>query len=105
MANPYMARCGIDCEACKYREPEGCPGCPAAAGKPFWGECAVATCCIEREHEHCGKCADMPCPTLVKFAFEEGEGDQGERIRNLHAWNAEGYTHWCARKAKRTEND
>ena len=105
MDNPYMARCGIDCEACDYRERQGCPGCPATAGKPFWGECELALCCIKREHEHCGKCQEFPCPTLVKFAYDKEQGDQGERIRHLHSWNAKGYAHWCARKPKATEND
>ena len=35
-------RTGDTCETCTYREQTGCPGCRAAAGKMFWGECAVA---------------------------------------------------------------
>lgn len=80
-----LAMCGLDCRACDYREKMSCPGCVAAAGKIFWGECDLAKCCIAKGHEHCGKCNDFPCATLNEYSYSEGEGDNGERIRNLIA--------------------
>ena len=100
MANPFMARCGIDCQACTYREQTGCPGCPATEGKLFWGECALAKCCITKGHDHCGQCEDFPCAMLNEYANDPEHGDQGERIRNLHAWNTEGYDTWRAKRMK-----
>ena len=91
MASLRMSRCGIDCEACEYRSKMSCPGCQAAAGKLFWGECSVAQCCIHKEHDHCGQCADFPCDTLKEYAYHPEQGDNGERIRNLEAWNEKGY--------------
>lgn len=100
MADPFMARCGIDCEACSYREQTGCPGCPASGGKLFWGECALARCCMEKGHDHCGQCRDFPCAMLNEYAYDPKQGDQGARIRNLQAWNTEGYDAWRAKRGQ-----
>lgn len=102
MANPFMARCGIDCETCPDRERSACPGCQATAGKLFWGECALAVCCAAKGHDHCGQCQEFPCATLNEYAYDAEHGDNGERIRNLHAWNAEGYDAWRAKRAQTT---
>ena len=99
MANEFAAYCGLDCEACKYLESRGCPGCPATQGKPFWGECEVAVCCLAKGYEHCGQCPEVPCATLNSFSYGEGEDyDNGERIRNCQAWQAEGYEVWRAKR-------
>ena len=89
MANSLAARCGIDCEACEYREKTGCPGCMAAEGTMFWGECAVAKCCTAKGHDHCGRCQEFPCATLNEYAYHKEQGDNGQRIRNLIARNAQ----------------
>lgn len=94
MSAPFMARCGIDCEACEGREKANCPGCAGTNGKPFWGECAVATCCLTKGHDHCGQCKEFPCATLNDYAYSEGNGDDGLRIRNLREWNEKGYDAW-----------
>ena len=99
MADSFMGRCGIDCEACNYREQMNCPGCPATEGKPFWGECKLAMCCISKGYEHCGQCQEFPCEVLKAFSYDPDQGDNGQRIRNLQAWNEVGYEAW--RKAKR----
>ena len=81
-----MAYCRLDCGICTWREKCNCPGCQAAAGKMFWGECAIATCCIERELAHCGHCSDFPCEQLKAFSYSDSEhGDNGQRIENLRA--------------------
>ena len=81
-----MAYCGLECDPCSYRAKSNCPGCRAAAGNVFWGECVLAKCCIAKGHEHCGKCKDFPCEQLKAFSFGEGEpGDNGRRIENLRA--------------------
>ena len=38
MADQLMSRCGEYCEGCGHRESDGCSGCRATEGKPFWGE-------------------------------------------------------------------
>jgi len=98
MADSFMGRCGVDCEACEYRKQTGCPGCQAAEGKLFWGECAVAKCCLGKGHDHCGQCQEFPCAMLNEYAFEPEHGDQGARIRSLEAWNEKGYDAWRAEK-------
>jgi hypothetical protein len=72
----------------------GCPGCPAAEAKPFWGECGLAKCCIEKGHDHCRQCGEFPCATLHEYAYHPEQGDNGQRILNLRAWNEVGYDAW-----------
>ncbi len=91
MADSFMGRCGDDCEGCKHRESDGCPGCPATGGKPFWGECRIATCCISKGHVHCGQCQEFPCAKLSVYASEP---ENGNIILNLKAWNEIGYEAW-----------
>lgn len=79
----FLARCGIDCEACTFRAQMNCPGCIATGGKPFWGECVLAKCCVTKGHEHCGQCQEFPCVILHEYAYDPEHGDQGERIRKL----------------------
>lgn len=80
------SRCGLMCSACAYREQVGCAGC-VNIEKPFWGEvCPVKACCEERGHEHCGQCAAFPCALLNQFAYDEEQGDGGERIACCRHW-------------------
>ncbi len=102
MVDSFMGRCGIDCQACKHRAGTGCPGCPATEGKPFWGECALATCCITKGHSHCGQCQEFPCATLNEYAYDPENGDNGARIRNLVAWNGKGYDAWRRAKSEQS---
>ena len=88
MTNQGLAYCGLNCEGCEYIESNGCKGCVALKGKVFWGECALAKCCIEKGHDHCGQCAEFPCATLKEYSYDKEHGDKGERIRNLKARNA-----------------
>ncbi len=94
MADALMGRCGIDCEACTYRNQMGCPGCQRTQGKPFWGQCAVAACCLAKGHDHCGQCQEFPCATLNEYAYHPEQGDNGARLLNLKAWNETGYDAW-----------
>ena len=81
-----LAYCGLDCGNCEWRERKSCPGCQAAAGEMFWGQCALATCCIGKGLAHCGRCDEFPCEQLKAFSFSESEnGDNGQRIENLKA--------------------
>ncbi len=99
MADLFMGRCGCDCKNCKHRESDGCPGCPTAQGKMFWGECEVAKCCLDKGHDHCGQCQEFPCATLRKYADDPEQGDS-ERLRNLRAWNEIGYEAWTKARAE-----
>jgi len=94
MADSFMAMCGIDCGECSYREPNSCPGCKAAEGKLFWGECEVAKCCIGKGLAHCGGCQELPCETLKEYAYHPDHGDNGKRIAVLREWNEKG----CSKK-------
>jgi hypothetical protein len=80
-----LAYCGLDCQACNFRTKTNCPGCRAAGSKVFWGECALAKCCIAKSLEHCGKCDQFPCEQLKAFSFAKEHGDNGRRIENLRA--------------------
>jgi len=84
MSSEDLAICGLDCAACGYREPTGCPGCVAARGKLFWGECDMAGCCIGKGLDHCGQCPSFACEDLTAAAHDPEHGDaEGSRIINL----------------------
>ncbi len=83
------SRCGLTCSGCPYREQMGCKRC-VNIEKPFWGEsCPVSSCCGAKGHEHCGQCESIPCDLLKQFAFDEEQGDNGQRIEQCRRW-AEG---------------
>jgi hypothetical protein len=78
--------CGAYCGYCEWKDRMNCPGCPACHGNPFWGECAIARCAMDRDFTHCGECPALPCAAL-KAAFDHPEyGDRGERLCNLKHW-------------------
>lgn len=82
------SRCGILCSQCAYREQMGCEGC-IHIQKPFWGEnCPVKSCCEAKKQAHCGLCADFPCGLLNQFAYDEKQGDNGERILQCRQWGS-----------------
>lgn len=65
-----------------------CAGCLQIT-KPFWGEqCLVKSCVEEKKLAHCGECAQFPCALAKSFAYDEKQGDQGERLRNCQKWHA-----------------
>jgi len=74
-----LSSCGIDCDACKFKEEKGCLGCHVLRGKPFWGECDLYACAAEKSLPHCGKCKDFACDMLKEWEAQEGDG----RIQNL----------------------
>lgn len=76
---PNYSVCGLDCDTCYGKTEHGCSGCRKVAGKPFWGECELYSCCRGKNAEHCGKCESFPCDTLKEWASSEGT----ERIDNL----------------------
>jgi hypothetical protein len=86
MDKNMIAMCGAYCGGCEWIAKTNCPGCLAAKGKVFWGECQMAKCCLDKGFAHCGECPDLPCDVL-QGAFDNPEhGDQGERLLNLKAW-------------------
>ena len=94
----FAARCGLYCGECEYREELNCPGCIQAKGVLFWGECQIALCCLGKGLAHCGSCPDFPCDELKQFAYDEEHGDGGQRIRNIEAWNQQGFENWVKSK-------
>jgi len=84
-----MARCGLDCGRCDWRERMNCPGCQAADGHMFHGDCPIALCSIEKGLPHCGACGQLPCEALTQYAFDPEHGDaEGSRIKVLQQWKA-----------------
>jgi general stress protein 26 len=89
-----QSRCGSLCDGCPYRKTHNCTGCIAQNGKPFWGECPVATCSQSKNYSHCGECPEIPCDTLKEFSCGNGdpENDEhsdkppGARIEVCKAW-------------------
>lgn len=82
------SRCGLLCGECAYREQMNCTGC-VQIQKPFWGEsCPVKSCCEGRGLDHCGLCGEFPCGLLKQFAYDEQQGDNGERIERCRCWKA-----------------
>lgn len=80
------SRCGLKCSVCEYRETMNCSGCTAME-KPFWGDaCPVKSCCENKQHAHCGECAQFPCVLLHEFAYDEKQGDDGKRIAQCRLW-------------------
>jgi hypothetical protein len=78
------SRCGLKCCECDYKEMTGCKGC--LTGDPFWGTCRLAACCADKGHAHCGLCAQVPCELFKEFAYDEEQGNNGQRIKNLKEW-------------------
>jgi hypothetical protein len=65
--------CGLDCGDCPHMK-EGCKGCNAEKGAPFWTKlvnvsaCPVYDCCVNEKHlSHCGLCEQMPCPRFTQI--------------------------------------
>ena len=86
-----QSRCGLLCNDCSYKESHGCIGCIPLNGKPFWGECPVASCCQGKGFNHCGECPDIPCETLTDFSCgdsEHSDNPKGARIEVCKAWAA-----------------
>ena len=84
-----QSHCGLLCNGCTYKESHGCTGCLALKGKPFWGECDVAACCINKGYAHCGECPDMPCDILKDMSCKDGDEcdkPKGARIEVCKAW-------------------
>ena len=80
------SRCGIKCGSCAYKEQMGCTGC-LHIQKPFWGEgCPVKSCVEEKKLQHCGECETFPCELAKAFAYDEKQGDGGERLKTCRCW-------------------
>ena len=84
----FESRCGICCTQCTRRDEVGCNGC-LNMEKPFWGgDCAVKSCCEEKELNHCGECPDFPCETLSTMGVEEGN-DPAPKLEQCRKWMEE----------------
>ncbi|MDD6995872.1 MAG: hypothetical protein SPH68_07345 [Candidatus Borkfalkiaceae bacterium] len=51
--------CGTDCGICSLKQ--NCGGCAATGGRPFGGECILATCCKNKGYERCNACLGNFC--------------------------------------------
>lgn len=48
--------CGRSCENCLKKVALNCPGCRVGPGKPIFGDCELARCCMEKKHSTCQTC-------------------------------------------------
>ena len=87
--NDVQSRCGKDCSQCEMKIEELCAGCFELEEGNWAGDCEIKTCCEGKELEHCGLCPTFPCDLLRNTAFDEEEGDDGERLVTLKRWAEE----------------
>ena len=84
-----ISPCGIDCDACKFKTEQNCPGCRAHKGRPFWGVCDhLYDCTVQKSVSHCGQCGDFPCQALIdahKSENPDGNGIEIETLKKLAA--------------------
>jgi len=80
-----LSSCGIDCDTCEFKEKQGCPGCHAHKGNPFWGSCDLYACAAGQELPHCGNCGTFPCAKLIDAHKNENPAGNGIEIANLRA--------------------
>jgi len=101
-----LSVCGIDCavasiECNKHNEEfaqKPCRGCNAEQGRLFWTKylglevCPIYKCCVnEKQFNHCGQCADLPCeihfstkdPSISDEVFEQSIRDRVDVLRKL----------------------
>ena len=85
-----VSYCGLLCSTCDFVQSNGCKGCIATMGHPFYGECKIAGCAIAKGYQHCGQCPDMPCADLHEYSCGDGEHcdrPKGARLEILEMWN------------------
>lgn len=81
-----QSRCGKNCLQCEMKIEELCAGCFELEEGNWAGNCEIKACCEGKELEHCGLCHTFPCDLLRNTAFDEDEGDDGERLVTLKRW-------------------
>lgn len=92
-----MAKCGMDCTACRFALENDCPGCPYAAPHESRErlfedeECEVGICCEAKGFETCAECPDFPCEALREISFDTETGDGGGRLMTLKALKDSNY--------------
>jgi len=79
------SRCGLLCSKCRFREKMNCATC-IHIKQPYWGECAIKTCCESKRLENCGSCSDFPCELLNQTSYDKEYGDNGKRIEQCRTW-------------------
>lgn len=60
--------CGVDCAVCGFRTQ--CSGCAETGGRPFGGECVVASCCQKHGKPRCEACAEPSCGLRARLIAE-----------------------------------
>jgi hypothetical protein len=80
--------CGRNCGDCVYMK-EGCRGCNAEKGAPFWcgfagvSVCPVYDCCANERHlAHCGLCDEMPCGRFTQIKDLDTTEEQDKECLN-----------------------
>lgn len=96
IANQVESYCGLSCKECALREANGCQGCTASKGKPYYGECKLAQCAISKNRRFCGECGEFPCEMLKSYSYDAKNSDNGNRIENCKKLSL----HWLKRQER-----
>ena len=86
-----LSVCGIDCDACGFKQESKCEGCRISApkGQCVWnGRCELFDCTAEKQVPHCGECGNFPCQKLQDAHRNENPDGNGIEIENLRALTA-----------------
>ncbi|PKK89179.1 MAG: hypothetical protein CVV64_15330 [Candidatus Wallbacteria bacterium HGW-Wallbacteria-1] len=97
-----LTPCGQDCNGCGHFN-NGCVGCMATDGVPFWMEhvpmdsCPVFECSVARGVEHCGDCTSYPCRTYMDLrdpSMSDEQWDESVSDRRVNLVARRGKIFW-----------
>jgi hypothetical protein len=106
------AVCGTYCPDCRFYGVK-CAVCGAVKGKPFWVQeyqreiCRMYGCCVnEKNLEHCGECASLPCQIFTESSDpshtpEQARISREKRIAELKLRAQIGTQDWYRRQASK----
>lgn len=77
--------CGADCSQCWMKEK--CGGCAETGGRPFGGDCVLASCCRDKGQKSCAECTSCEYRARLMEEYNSlGIADM-PRVEQLHALN------------------
>jgi hypothetical protein len=103
--NHLLTTCGLYCGACLDYANGECPGCGVNC------DCGACTACYHHQHCHiyqcahakgyqtCAECDDLPCTSLIEFAYDPIWRSHLPVIENLRRQQKIGVEAWLAEQA------
>ena len=77
--------CGAYCDDCPHyrgKKKPACVGCKQSQGNPWWGECGLYKCALEKSVMHCGLCNEFPCDiSATHFDPDNPAGQRNAVVR------------------------